>query len=293
MQRIGVITNKDKDIDLKFTKLLIDDILKKGGVVLFNNEIAIELGIKEKYLSDEEVINCSDIIICLGGDGTFLRVARKVYKYDKPIMGINLGNLGFLTEVDKVDISRAVDMILEDKYTIQNRMMLEANILRKDNTIEEEIALNDIVVSGASLSRILHVNTYINNVYLDSFTGDGVIVASPTGSTAYSLSAGGPIVEPDIDLMILTPICPHTLYSKSFITTGDRVITLEIDENYSYNAIVTMDGQVGYRINREDKVEIRRSNYTIKMAKINSINFFNVLRHKIYNRGESLRRNEV
>jgi NAD+ kinase len=176
---------------------------------------------------------------------------------------------------------------------VEERMMLETSIIRDNKVIGRDTALNDIVISRGALSRILHVKTYINDVFVDMFPGDGLIVSSPTGSTAYSLSAGGPIVEPDIDLIIVSPICPHILYSRSFITAGDRKVKAVIDEAYSHKAMVTVDGQKGHEIRGGDIIEVKKSIHTIKLIRINPKNFYNILRSKIYFRGESLKNDEV
>jgi NAD+ kinase len=229
----------------------------------------------------------------LGGDDTFLKVARKAQVKNKPILGINLGNLGFLTEVEKSEIDNAIERIITDSYEVENRMMLEASIYSKGNIIVRELALNDVVISRGALSRILHLKTYINNEYVDAFPGDGLIISSPTGSTAYSLSAGGPIVEPDIDLVIVTPICPHILYSRSFITAGDRTVRVEVAESYTHEAMVTIDGQMGYEIKGGDYIEIKKAEKFVKMIRMNRKNFFNILRTKIYDRGECIRKDEI
>ena len=293
MNHIGIITNREKDIDLKYTRLLVECIHKKGGIFKISSFIADELGLENESLDDDQVVEESEIIICLGGDGTFLKVARKVYDKNKPLLGINLGTLGFLTEVEKSEIELAVDRILSNQFEIEERMMLEATVISGGKIIATDLALNDVVISRGALSRILHLKTYINNDFVDSFPGDGLIVSSPTGSTAYSLSAGGPIVEPDIDLIIVTPICPHILYSRSFITAGDRVVKVVVDENYGHEAMVTIDGQKGYEIRGGDSIEIKKAGQNVKMIKMNRRNFFNILRTKIYDRGECLRKDEV
>jgi len=291
--KIGIYANEEKDRGFVHLKKLLDAIRRRGGEAIVASGAARAAGFKDSGFDEEEVLDNSEVIICLGGDGTFLKVARKAYKKDLPILGINLGSMGFLTEVDKNDIDNAVEHILSGNYAVEKRMMLEAVVKRDGNALGCDIALNDVVISRGALSRILHVKTFINDIFVDSFPGDGLIVSSPTGSTAYSLSAGGPIVEPDLDLIIVTPICPHILYSRSFITTGDRSVKAVIDENYSHTAMVTIDGQEGYEARGGDCVEIRKSENVVKLIRINTRNFFNILRSKIYYRGESLRRNEI
>ncbi|NJD01372.1 MAG: NAD(+)/NADH kinase [Ruminiclostridium sp.] len=293
MRRIGVITNLEKDVDLKHTRELANCIISLGGQVKLASETARMIGMGEPCLDDDAVIDCSDMVVCLGGDGTFLKAARKIYKKDIPILGINLGNLGFLTEIDKNAVHHAMEHIFKGNYQVEERMMLEVEIHKTGCDIVMETALNDAVISRGSISRILHVKAYINDVFVDSFPGDGLIVSSPTGSTAYSLSAGGPIVEPDTDLIIITPICPHILYSRSFITKAGSTVKAIVDENFQHNAMVTIDGQEGYEIRGGDFVKVRKSLHVIKLVRINSRDFFNILRKKIYYRGESLRKDEI
>ena len=293
MKRIGVITNIDKDKDLKYTRILVDSIKSQGGIAVLCSDIAKELDLKEEYLCEDEVLSNSELVISLGGDGTFLKVARQALDKDMPLLGINLGSLGFLTEIDKNEITTAVGHIIKDEFEIENRMMLEATIMRNGNVIAKDTALNDIVISRGAISRILHLKMYMNNAFADTFPGDGLIISSPTGSTGYSLSAGGPIVEPDIDLIIVTPICPHILYSRSFITSGSGNIKVVVDEDYFHTAMVTVDGQEGYEIIGGDNIYIKKSDYLVKIIRISPRNFFNVLRTKIYDRGENLTKNEI
>jgi Predicted sugar kinase len=287
------MTNMERDPNYTYTKKLAESIVALGGIVKINKEIAATIGTGEPCENDESVLECSDMVISLGGDGTFLKAARKIYGKNIPILGINLGNLGFLTEIDRDEIKKAVWHIMNDEFHIEERMMLEVEIIKAGCTVIKDVALNDAVVSRGAISRILHVKTYINDVFVDSFPADGLIVSSPTGSTAYTLSAGGPIVEPDTELIIVTPICPHILYSRSFITKADSVVSAVVDEGFMHNAMVTVDGQEGYEIRGGDSMRVRKSKHTIKLVKINSRNFFNILRAKIYYRGENLRKDEV
>jgi NAD+ kinase len=290
---IGVVVNVEKDQGLKYTKILLDSINKNGAKYIVCEKIAKKLGLIESSFSEEELIEMSDIIVCLGGDGSFLKAARMILEKDVPIIGINLGNLGFLADVDKNEIDTAVKKLVNNDYNIEKRMLLETKIIRDNNIIAMDTALNDVVVSRGALSRILHLRTYVDDNFMDMFPGDGLIISTPTGSTAYTLSAGGPIVQPDAGLIIVTPICPHLLYSRSFIATKDKVVKIIVDEDCDHNAMVTVDGQVGYEIRGGDLIITKESSKTIKMIKINTRHFLEVLRGKIYDRGKKMRRNEV
>ncbi len=224
----------------------------------------------------------SDFIISLGGDGTFLKAARYSYEKNIPVLGINLGNVGFLTEVEKEDIGSAIDNFLSGRYSIEERMMLEARIFRGEELIYSDCALNEVVISRSALSHILHVKTYIDGEYVGTFPGDGLIISSPTGSTGYSMSAGGPIVEPDADLMIITPVCPHILYSRSIVVSCAKTIKALIDEDYRHGAMIVADGQKGYEIRGGDYIQVTRSDKKIQFVRLQSHNFFNIFRRKIY-----------
>lgn len=293
MKNIGIITNLDKDNDYTYTRLLADSITRHGGIPLVPDSLAEISGVGVPCGSEEDMIDASDTVVCIGGDGTLLKAAAKIYSKGLPIMGVNLGNLGYLTEVDKNKIDQAITQLFEGRYKIEERMMLEAVVTRKGSSIIKDVTLNDVVITRGAVSRILHVKAYINDMFLDMFPGDGLIISSPTGSTAYSLSAGGPIVEPDTNLMVVTPICPHILYSRSFVTKADSVVKAVIAEEFEHCAMVSLDGRQGHEIQNGDSVEVRRSGYTLKLIKFGTLDFFNILRSKIYFRGESLKKDEV
>jgi NAD+ kinase len=289
MKTIGIITNSDKDVNFEFTKMVAGKIMDLGGRVLLPDTSATHFDFSIEALDESEIYLKAEGVLCLGGDGTYLKVARNAYSANVPILGINLGTLGFLTEIEKSDIDAALESILNDRYTIEERMMLETVIYNKSEVVAKDIALNDVVISRGELSRILHLKTYINNVFAESYPGDGIIVSSPTGSTAYSLSAGGPIVEPDLEIIVVTPICPHILYSRSFITTAGRVVKIVVDENYEHSAMVTVDGQNGYEVKGGYSIEVKKAPCTVKMIKIANKNFFKILRSKFYMRGETFK----
>ncbi len=294
MENYGIIVNKEKDTKLKYARYLIQCIEKRGGRVNLVKDAAAELGIEFGLVNEKQVVESSDIIICLGGDGTFLRTARMAFAKDVPILGINLGTLGFLTEVDKNEIDSAIEKVFKKEYQIEERILLEAAVTNNlGEEVARDIALNDITITRPALSRILHLKMYVNGIFVDSFPGDGLIISTPTGSTAYSMSAGGPIVEPDMDLMIMTPICPHILYSRSFVINGNSWINVVVEGDSINNTMVTFDGQKGCRASGGYSIRICKSASTIKLMRMSTRNFFNVLRTKIYDRGEKLAKDEI
>jgi len=185
-----------------------------------------------------------------------------------------------LTEVEKEDIEKAIERIIAGDYTVEERMMLDAVIYHGGKVFRRECALNDVVISRGALSRILHVKAFINDEFIDMFPGDGLIVSTPTGSTAYSLSAGGPVVEPDTGIMIITPICPHILYSRSIIVSSDRTVKAVVAEGYMHDAMVTVDGQEGYKLRGGDSITIKKSNDFVRLVKMRQMSFFSCLEIK-------------
>lgn len=284
MKNIGVITNREKDIGLKYTNQLIESIKRHGGnVILPTPNSNGKEGIDNEV--NEICANC-DLIICLGGDGTFLKAARVAYLYDIPMLGINLGSLGFLTDIDKGEIDKSVESIFCGNYKVEERMMISSKIYKGGKLVAEDEAINDVVISRGGIQRILHLSTFIDDNFIEMFPCDGIVLATPTGSTAYSLSAGGPIVDPTSNLIIVTPICPHILYSSSFIAKEEQKIKVCVANGFEHTALVNVDGQKLYEISGGDYIVIEKTNSKVKILKIDSKNFFTIVRNKFYDRKE-------
>ena len=283
MNRIALIPILNKDIHLEHTTYITKKLFEAGI------EVILPEGVSEKILfkkgaNEDTIYKASDLIICLGGDGTLLKTARKACLYDKPVLGVNLGNVGFLAGIELSGIDYAIDKIVKGEIKINRRMLLDTEVYRNKEVVFKDISVNDVVVSRVALSRILHLNVFLDDQYVDFFPGDGMIVSTPTGSTAYTLSAGGPIVQPDVNIIITTPICPHILYSRSFITNDNKKVKIEIDHSYTEKAMLTIDGQLGFEILPGDCVVVSRSKKDVLFASIDEVNFYEVLRSKIYNR---------
>lgn len=281
--RIGLSVNEKRDKGLLVTQKVVDCIRKYDMVPLLSKPIAALLGLPVG-LEESELYEQSEFVVSLGGDGTLLNTARSVFRYDVPVFGINLGTVGFLAEVEINEIDNAFMRLSNKDYSLVNRMILSACVHRNGKCVFEGIALNDVVVSRGGLSRIIRLKLYVDNQFIDSFPGDGVIVSTPTGSTAYTLSAGGPIVQPDMQMMITTPICPHILYSRSFITGPDRMLTIGINDDYPDSAILTMDGQEGFGVVAGDTITVRCMDKGVRFVSIYQLNFYDVLRVKIHGR---------
>lgn len=280
MKNIGIISNIQKDTEFATTLSAVKYVEEKGCVPLLNEFMAYKIDRKDLGLKIGEIYKNCDLIVVLGGDGTLLSVARQCAPYGKPILGVNLGHLGFLTDVEVGELYTALDKCISGNYSTEERMMLEAVILKNEVEMETYTALNDIGITKGSFSRMIHLKTYVDEDYVDTYSADGIIISSPTGSTAYSLSAGGPICVPNIELLIITPICPHTLYSRSVIVSQESTVKVTIlDENQ--DIMLTVDGQQGYKLNIGDDVVIRKSPYHTTLVKTSGKSFFDVLGTKL------------
>ncbi|MGE5329133.1 MAG: NAD(+)/NADH kinase [Deltaproteobacteria bacterium] len=280
--KIGILTNIEKDIDFSVTKLLSKSLVSHGVELLLPENTTEITEISCIRVNEEQLIDYSDIVISLGGDGTFLRIAKKASKYNKPILGINIGHLGFLTEADKQDIDMVSKLLVEGNYTIKERMLLEGRIVNESNNMETNIALNDVVISRGSISRMINISILLDGQKIDEFPADGLIISTPIGSTAYSLSAGGPIVEPDMKLILVTPICPHTLHARSLILSDERIVTVSVDDKNQNECILTLDGQKTFKLKGTDIIEIKKSQFSLKYIKLPEKNFFDTIRKKLF-----------
>lgn len=285
---MGIIPNMDKDKNLILTSSIVKWLIDKNIEVLLNNSIAIRIGKPELGFKNEEIFSVTDLIIVLGGDGTLLNIARQSASYDVPLFGINLGHLGFLTEVEAEEMYSALEIIISGEYEIEKRMMLVATVEKDGIQLEKSIALNDVGITKGPFSRIISLGIYINDNFVDLYSADGVIISSPTGSTAYSLSAGGPIVSPDLEVLIITPICPHTLHSRSIVVSNEDVVKIEVCRNNT-EVMLTLDGQQGYKVKSGDIVTVRQSEYFTNLVKLKDRSFFQVLRQKMSERWSSNR----
>jgi NAD+ kinase len=222
----------------------------------------------------------AEMLIVLGGDGTLLSVARLIHEEKIPLFGVNLGSLGFLTETALEDLDDALDMLWKGRCVVDERIMLEVAIERKRKKVGPYLVLNDAVFNKGALGRMFEMETAVNGEPLTTYRADGLIVATPTGSTAYSLAAGGPIVYPDMEAIVITPICPHTLTNRSLVVP-DRV-TVEVRIRSSEEGIhLTLDGQIGLEITPRDKVVIRKTSSRTLLVQIPNQDFFSILRQKL------------
>lgn len=283
MKHFLIATNFIKDENLVLTTKVENYIAMHGGS---SKRVIGDTNGKVSYkLENAEQFDC---IIALGGDGTILKVSRDLRKLKIPIVGVNLGTLGFLAEIEPEQIFPVIDRLISDDYEMEERMNICGAIYKtgREEAVLKDIALNDIVVSRSGFSRIIGLKVYVNGKVMDIYEADGLIVSTPTGSTGYNLSAGGPIVSPRTSLMIVTPISPHSLTSKSIVFSSEDEIVIEVlkmRKAQEEEAIVSFDGQPGTQLSTGDRIVIKKSNSVTNMIKLFDVSFYEVLREKIAN----------
>jgi len=283
---IGLVVNLDKPKGLEIARSMVEWLEKRGLEVILAQKDPCDYTHGDVQCFDEEAMSKVDCIIVLGGDGTLLQTARFVAPDGIPLFGINFGQLGFLTEIEVPDIFPALEKLIHGDYQLEERMMLEAAVWRDGREVERSNALNDVVIAKGAFARLIKLEAYVNGEHATTFPADGVVIATPTGSTAYSLSAGGPLVPPTLDLMLLTPICPHALTSRPLVVCPESNIKIILVSNQG-QVMLTMDGQHGFELEQYDQVIIQKAPYRAKFIKLKGRSFFQVLREKFKEGGRS------
>ena len=276
MKTIAILPNTNKDKNLIYTKEAVE-ILHKNARIITDNSYGIP---HAEVVSADRLMEEADMFIALGGDGTMLRLSALASEKGQPILGINLGTLGFLAEVEKDKIAPAMNALLNGNYTIEERSMLDGCVIRDGKNLVNYTALNDFVISRSSFKRVLKLEVYIDSCMVDSYTSDGIILSTPTGSTAYSLSAGGPIVDPRLDVTVVTPICAHSLSTRPIITPASKTVEVKIKSPSKRDILLTVDGQRGYELEGGDIVKITSSATKTKLIKLNRLDFYDTLHKK-------------
>lgn len=270
MDKFYIIANNEKDKDGSVTREIAQYIIQHGKICLMQHE--------------DELTPDVDCILVLGGDGTLLRAAREVVDHNIPLLGINLGTLGYLAEIDRNNIYPALDRLFADEYSLESRMMIKGTVYHEGEKVCSDIALNDIVISREGPLRVVKFNNYVNGEFLNTYQADGIIVSTATGSTGYSLSAGGPIVSPETSMIMMTPLAPHTINTRSVIFPASDRITVEIGAGRLETpdaASVNFDGASSQPMVTGDLIVIQRASQDIRLVKINNISFLEVLRTKM------------
>ncbi len=227
---------------------------------------------------DRELPN-ADLVICFGGDGTILHMAKAATRRGIPIMGVNIGTMGFMAELESTELDKLKNLATGD-YTLDKRMMLDVTVQRDRDILFHDISLNDVAVTKGAIARIVHLSVKCDGVQAIECGGDGVIIATPTGSTAYSLSAGGPIVEPEAKNILITPICAHDVASRCIVASDQRIVTVEMVHNARRNAYLSVDGGKAVRLNMGDVATIRKSNLETKLIRLKDRSFYDVVNAK-------------
>ena len=232
-------------------------------------------------LALEDIGPVIDVAVVVGGDGTLLHVARNLAEYEVPVIGVNQGRLGFLTDIPVADMERDVGRILDGQYQAERRLLLHADVYRDGELMLTARAFNDVVVTKGELARLIEYETYIGEQFVNSARGDGIIVATPTGSTAYAMSAGGPILHPTLPALALVPICPHTLSNRPIVISADAVIRIVLVGPTAGHAYVTFDGQLNYNLEDGDRIQLRRANHWAELLHPLGRSHYDVLREKL------------
>ena len=266
VRQAGIVTKKDDDRSYEYGTTLTRWMEKKGISVCVN-----------------EIVPDLDMLIVLGGDGTLLHIAEKAARYSIPVLGINLGHLGFLTELTESETFHAIERIIDHEITIENRLMLKARLLSEDHATSYRYALNDVVINKNALDRLLNLATTADKEYITTYKADGLIFSSPTGSTAYNLSAGGPLVYPGLATITVTPICPFMLSSRPIILPAEKQIRTRFDvDNDSERAQIIVDGQPFWEMRGNDELEIETAEHFLQLIVSSSRDYFTILRNKLH-----------
>ena len=279
MNKFCIIVNKDRDEQLELTGRVQNYLSAQGKQFVVRMESLDTADAEWKPIPQD-----ADCIIVLGGDGTMMRAANRLLREDVPIFGINAGNLGYLTGVEAQDAEKGLERICTGNFRVQSRMMLDAEI----NGKYADSALNEVAITRSGVSRMIHLAVYVNGALLDEVTGDGLLISTPTGSTGYNLSAGGAVVTPEAQLILITPICPHSLSSREIVVSAEDEISVEIKQNRrgpEVGAVATFDGRAAIELNTEDRIVVKRSEYTTKLVQLDERTFFEILRSKFGSAG--------
>ncbi len=267
-------------------------IIKRPGNTEEPEMIAAELQLwfRERGINVviDQVKQGLDLLIILGGDGTLLHVAEQASRYGIPVVGINLGDLGFLTEVSKDERYEALEAILNNKFTIEHRLLLKTRLISRGQASEWRRALNDVVISKGNIDRLIQLDSWANNKYITTYRADGLIFSTPTGATAYNLSAGGPIVHPALQSILITPICPFMLDSRPLLVAPNTILTAKLKNGPRQDVKVLVDGQSAWDIHLDDTIEIQASEYYLKLIASSKKDYFEILRNKL-NWGSSIK----
>ena len=283
MKKVILCPNPYRDNDLKVaeqSKRILEEVGLQTVICLpFQQEgTARKTTIPVTPLENE--IKSADLLIAFGGDGTILHLAKTVALHDVPVLGINLGSLGFMSELEPNELERLRDLANWD-FNVESRMMLDVSVIRNDRAVYNNIALNDAVISKGSIARVVRLETFTEEGRLTRVTGDGVVISTPTGSTGYSMAAGGPIVEPTARNLLLTPICPHSTRADSYVLSPEHVITVEATDANRKFVYLSVDGGKAFSLRNGDRIRVSQSKYCTKLVRLSKKSFCEILEKKM------------
>ncbi|HMM21279.1 MAG TPA: NAD(+)/NADH kinase [Selenomonadales bacterium] len=281
MLTVGLFPNLKKTRIDTVVSWLVQHFQERKVRVLLPEEAARELNFPELAADMEQLTDQIQLAVTLGGDGTLINAAREVAPAGIPVCGVNMGQLGYLTEIELPDLAPAVDKLIRGEYSIEERLMLDAFILRGDEELFVSSALNDVVVTKGGLSRLIRLKLFIDDELAANYPADGVIVATSTGSTGYSLSAGGPIINPKLKVIVLTPICPHSLQARSLLVSEKEEIKITMNATHD-DIVLTVDGQTLQALQPDDIVIVRRATFRARFARFAGRSFAHALRTKLW-----------
>lgn len=286
MKRVILSPNPYRDKNFQTLREAVK-ILKDAGLEVriclpFDVDSTYELPSDLHFSRLAKELPNADLVICFGGDGTILHMAKSATRFDIPILGVNIGTMGFMAELESTEM-QMLSKLATDEYTIDPRMLLDVTVQRDRDILFHDICMNDVVITKGAVARIIHLDVRCDHVEVMEFGGDGLIVATPTGSTAYNLSAGGPIVEPDAHNILLTPICAHDMVSRSIITSDKREIAVELTRNARRNAFLSVDGGKAFKMNMGDVATVRKSQKETKLIRLKNRSFYDVVNAKFKN----------
>jgi NAD+ kinase len=285
VRRVGVLVKPNQPEALKTICRLVEwcagrGIKVVGGPRFQRERVEAETGCAVETVGHEELVRGVDLIVVLGGDGTMIGAARMVGESETPVLGVNFGTLGYLADFTVEDMIPALEAVLAGEYTLDRRLMLAATVFRGGKQLMHDRVLNDVVISKSALARIIEIETTIDGKFVSRFRADGLIISTPTGSTAYNLSAGGPVIYPSMNAVVITPICPHTLSNRPLVVPDDAEFELVLKTPREEVAL-TLDGQVGMPLEYDDRVRVRKSRTGFNLIQSPTLNYFDVLRNKL------------
>jgi NAD+ kinase len=281
IRHVGIIVNPTKLQAFPLIRQVVDWLREKGMTVFIDSESAPLLNLEIQAKPIRELPGLVDLIIAFGGDGTMLSVAKQINGSTTPLIGVKVGGLGFLTSVTESEVFNTLEEVLAGRHRVEDRMMLDCTVIHSDGSIHrEQVALNDVVIQRDALERMLMLETYVDDEFLATYASDGLIISTPTGSTAHSLSAGGPIIYPEAEAIVITPICPHMLTNRPLVLASRQVCRVIVVSERSSPGLM-IDGQVAVELHQWDQVVVKKSPYTVRLAASADKSYFEVLRTKL------------